>query len=90
MYHKHQSIDLEELIATNKEIMAEQEILKLILETDRLQFEKERAAAHEMNEEMRLQILSSQADVHHQQQNDNSRMQFKMLQVMDEMVKKLG
>jgi hypothetical protein len=49
--HKHQSIDLEELIATNQERKAEQEILKLRLETHRLEFEKERAAAHERNEE---------------------------------------
>jgi hypothetical protein len=88
--HKHQSIDLEELIATNQERKAEQEILKLRLETDRLEFEKEREAAHERNEERRLQILSSQADLQRQQQNDNSRMQLKMLQVMDEMMKKLG
>jgi hypothetical protein len=40
--HKHQSIDLEELIATSQEKKAEQEILKLRLETDRLEFEKER------------------------------------------------
>jgi hypothetical protein len=88
--HEHQSIDLEELLATNQERKAEQEILKLRLETDRLEFEKERAAAHERNEERRLQLLSSQADLQRQQRNDNSRMQLKMLQVMDGMKKKLG
>jgi hypothetical protein len=87
---KHQSVDLEELLATSQEKKAEQEILKLRLETERLEFEKERAAAHERNEERRLQILSSQADLQCQQQNGNTRMQLKMLQVMDEMMKKLG
>jgi hypothetical protein len=79
--HKHQLFGLEELIATNQERKEKQEILKL--KTDRLEFEKERAAAHKRNEERRLQISSSQADLQRQQQNDNSRMQLNMLQVVD-------
>jgi hypothetical protein len=88
-HHKHQSIDLEELLGTNQERRAEQEILKLRLETDPLEFEKERTAAHGRNEEARSKFLSSQAGLQRQQQNNNSRMQLKMLQVMDEMMKKL-
>jgi hypothetical protein len=87
---KHQSVDLEEFLATSQEKKAQKEILKLRLETDRLEFENERAVAHESNEERRLQILSSQADRQRQQQNDNTGMQLKMLQVMDEVMKKLG
>jgi hypothetical protein len=60
------------------------------LETDRLEFEIERAAAHERNEERRLELFSNQAGLQRQQQNDSARIQLKMLQVMEEMTKKLG
>jgi hypothetical protein len=42
---------LEDLLVLNQEKKAEQDSLKLKLETDRLDFEKERAAAHKRNEE---------------------------------------
>jgi hypothetical protein len=81
---------LEDFLVLNQEKKADQDSLELKLETDRLDFEKERAAAHERNEEKRLELLSNQADLQRQQQDDNTRMQLKMLQVMEEMMKKLG
>jgi hypothetical protein len=59
------------------------------LEADRLDFEKRRAPTHDRNKEKRLDILSAQADLQRQQQSDSARIQLKMLQVMDEMMKRL-
>jgi hypothetical protein len=54
---KHSALELEDLLVLNQEKKAEQDSLKLKLETDRLDFDKERAAVHERNEEKRLELL---------------------------------
>jgi hypothetical protein len=63
--------------------------MRLKLETERLNFEKERAEAHDRNEEKRLDIMAPQADLQRQQQSDNTRMQLKMFQVMEEMMQNM-
>jgi hypothetical protein len=84
MRHKHSAIELEDLLVLNQEKKVEQDSLKLKLETDRLYFEKEIAATHERNVEKRLELLPNQADLQRQQQNDNTRMQLKMLEEMED------
>jgi hypothetical protein len=62
--------------------------MRLKLETERLNFEKEKAEAHDRNEEKSLNIMAVQADLQRQQQSENTRMQLKMFQGMEEMMKK--
>jgi hypothetical protein len=68
---------------------ADQDILRLKLETDRLEFDRERAASLDSKEEKRLEILSSQNELQRQQQRDNTMMHMKMMSVMEEMLRKL-
>jgi hypothetical protein len=63
--------------------------MRIKLETERLNFEKERAEAHGRNEEKRLGIMAAKADLQRQQQSENTRMQLKMFQVMEEMMTKV-
>jgi hypothetical protein len=63
--------------------------MRLKLENERLSFEKERAEAHDRHEEKRLDIMAAQADLQRQQQSESTRMQLKMFQVMEEMIKKI-
>jgi hypothetical protein len=51
---KHSTLELEDMLAATQEKHSEQEQMRLKLETKRLNFEKERAEAHDMNEEKRL------------------------------------
>jgi hypothetical protein len=60
------------------------------LEAEYLTFENKRAEAHDGTEEKRLDVIMAQANLQHQQQSENTRMQLKMLQVMEEMMKKMG
>jgi hypothetical protein len=59
------------------------------LENESLSFEKERAEAHDRHEEKRLNIMAAQTDLQRQQQSESTRMQLKMFQVMEEMIKKI-
>jgi hypothetical protein len=59
------------------------------LETDRLEFERERAAALDSKEDKRIELLSNQNELQRQQQRDNTMMQMKMMSVMEEMLRKL-
>jgi hypothetical protein len=72
-----------------EERRADQKILRLKLETDRLEFDRERAASLDSKEEKRLEILSSQNELQRQQQRDNTMMHMKMMSVMEEMLRKL-
>jgi hypothetical protein len=85
----HSAFDLEDMLATFQERREDQNRLRLQLETDRLDFDKRRAERHERNEERRLDILSTKADLQRQQQSDSARIQLKLLQVLDEMMKRL-
>jgi hypothetical protein len=86
---RHSAFDLEDMLATSQERREEQQRLQLQLETDRLHLEKKRAESRDRNEEKQLDILSAQADLQRQQQSDSALIQLKMLQVMDEMMKRL-
>jgi hypothetical protein len=86
---KHSTLKLEDLLAATQEKRSEQEQMRLKLENERLSFEKERAEAHDMHEEKRLGIMAAQADLQRQQQSESTRMQLKMFQVMEEMIKKI-
>jgi hypothetical protein len=72
-----------------QEKRSEQEQMRLKLETERLDFGKERAQAHDRNEEKRLDIMAAQADLQRQQQSENTRMRLKIFQEMEEIMKKM-
>jgi hypothetical protein len=87
--NKHSTLELEDVLAATQEKRSEQEQM-LKLETERLHLEKERAKAHDRIEEKRLDIMAAQADLQRQQQSEkNTRMQLKIFQVMEEMMKKV-
>jgi hypothetical protein len=81
--------DLEEIFMSAEDRRADQEILRLKLETDRLELDLERAASLDSKEEKRLEILSSQNELQRQQQRDNTMMHMKMMSVMEDMLRKL-
>jgi hypothetical protein len=66
-----------------EERQAYQEILRLKLETDHSEFDRERAASLDAKEERRLEILSSQNELQRQQQCDNTMIHLKMMSVME-------
>jgi hypothetical protein len=86
---KSSSWDLGDVLAADQKRRADQEYARIQLETERLEFERERARINDKNEERRLDLLASQAELQRQQQSDNARTQMRMLQVMEEMMKKL-
>jgi hypothetical protein len=86
---KHSTSELEEVLAVTQEKRSEHKQMRLKLKTERLNFEKERAEAHDRNEEKRLDVMAAQADLQRQQKCENTRMQLKMFQVMEEKMKKI-
>jgi hypothetical protein len=81
--------DLENILQFAEERRADQDSQRLKLETDRLDFDRERAAALDAKEDKRIELLSSQNELQRQQQRDNTMMQMKMMSVMEEMLRKL-
>jgi hypothetical protein len=80
---------LEDILQFAEERRADQDSQRLMLETDRLDFDCERAAALDAKKDKRIELLSSQNEWHRQQQRDNTMMQIKMMSVMEEMLRKL-
>jgi hypothetical protein len=64
------------VLAATQEKRSGQEQMRLKLETERLNFEKKRAEAHDRNAEKRLDIMAAQADLQRQQQSPSARMMF--------------
>jgi hypothetical protein len=77
------------VLAATQEKRSEQEHMRLKSEIERLNFEKERATSHDMNEEKRQDTMAAQAYLQRQQQSENTLMQLKIFQVMEEMMKKM-
>jgi hypothetical protein len=86
---KHSTLELEDVLAATQEKRSEQEQMRLKSDIENLNFEKGRAKAHDRNEEKRLDIIAAQADLQRQQQSEKTRMQLKIFQVMEEMMKKM-
>jgi hypothetical protein len=81
--------DLEETLVVAEDKRAEQEDLRLILDRERLEFERARAEKLDSREAQRVELMSSQNELQRQQQRDNTMMQMKMMSVMEEMLRKL-
>jgi hypothetical protein len=92
--------DLEDVLLATEERRADQEGLRLKLETERLDYDRQRAAALEKNEERRLNMLEIQQEfdrkereetmkLQSQQQGAHAAVQMKMMSVLEQMLKKL-
>jgi hypothetical protein len=74
--------DLEETLEANESKRSEQEDLRLNLERERLEFEKSRADKLDNLETQRIELMA-------RQQQDNTKVQMKMMSVMEEVLRKL-
>lgn len=83
------SEEFEETLAFSEMKRAEYDELRIKLDRDRLEFERERALKQDEMEEKRIDISSSQTELQRQLQRDNTTMQLKMMSVMEEMLRKL-
>jgi hypothetical protein len=76
------SYDLEETLQAAESKRSEQEELRLNLERERLEFEKSRAQRLDNMEAQRIELMT-------RQQQDNTKVQMKMMSVMEEVLRKL-
>ena len=74
--------DLEDTIQAADSKRSEQEEMRLNLERERLEFEKSRAERLDKMETQRIELMN-------RQQEDNTKVQMKMMSVMEEVLRKL-
>ena len=79
---RNANYDLEDTIQAAESKRSEQEEMRLNLERERLEFEKSRAERLDKMETQRIELMN-------RQQEDNTKVQMKMMSVMEEVLRKL-